>query len=77
MRFAFLVLVSEVIIVEAAHQHNAASILIPEQRDGCVNPLLQVTETHNVAEGLDAVQDTVGAAERLNQTVHLQVLVHP
>ena len=38
---------------------------------------MQVAEADDIAKGLDAVQDTVRPAERLNQTVHLQVLVHP
>ena len=38
---------------------------------------MQVAEADDIAKGLDAVQDTVCPAERLNQTVHLQVLVHP
>ena len=38
---------------------------------------MQVAEADDIAKGLDAVQDTVRPAERLNQTVHLQVFVHP
>ena len=38
---------------------------------------MQIAEADDIAKGLDAVQDTVRPAERLNQTVHLQVLVHP
>ena len=38
---------------------------------------MQIAEADDIAKGLDAVQDTVRPAERLNQTVHLQVFVHP
>ena len=38
---------------------------------------MQVAKADDIAKGLDAVQDTVCPAERLNQTVHLQVFVHP
>ena len=59
-----------VIVVKLAHQDNAARIFIAELRNGGVHPLLQVAEADDVAKGLDAVQNSVGAAERLNQPVH-------
>ena len=69
--------IAKVIIIEAPHQHNAARILITKQADCSVHTLLQIAEANDITKGFDAVQDPVSAAERLNQTVHLQVLVHP
>ena len=62
--------ITMVIVVKLAHQDNAARIFIAEQRNGGVHPLLQVAEADDVAKGLNAVQNSVGAAERLNQPVH-------
>ena len=62
--------IAVIIVVKLAHQDNAARIFIAEQRNGGVHPLLQVAEADDVAEGLNAVQNSVGSAERLNQTVH-------
>ena len=62
--------IAVIIVVKLAHQNNAARIFIAEQRNGGVHPLLQVAEADDVAKGLDAVQNSVGAAECLNQPVH-------
>ena len=58
-------------------QDNAAGLSVAKQRNGGIHPLLQVAETDDVAEGLDGVQNAVGAAKSLDEPVHLQVLVHP
>ena len=42
-----------------------------------VNLVLEVVEAHDVAKGLHAVQDSVGAREGLDEPVVAQVLVHP
>ena len=69
--------IAVIIVVKLAHQDNAACIFIAEQRNGGVHPFLQVAETDDVAKGLDTVQNSVGAAECLNQPVHPQVFVNP
>ena len=68
---------SVVVILEGLQQHNTGSVLVAKERDGVIHPLLQIAEAYDVAKGLDAVQNTVGPAEGLDQTVHLQILVHP
>ena len=77
MVFSLLVHITVVVVRIFAQQNDAARILIAEQRNSRIHPLLQVAEADDIAKGLDAVQDTVRPAERLNQTVHLQVFVHP
>ena len=77
MVFSLLVHITVVVVRIFAQQNDAASIFISKQRNCRIHPLLQIVEADDIAKGLDAVQDTVRPAERLNQTVHLQVLVHP
>ena len=72
-----LLRIAMVIVRIFAQQDNAACIFISKQRNSRIHPLLQVAEADDIAKGLDAVQDTVRPAERLNQTVHLQILIHP
>ena len=77
MVFSLLVHITVVIVRIFAQQNDAARIFISKQRNCRIHPLLQVAEADDIAKGLDAVQDTVRPAERLNQTMHLQVFVHP
>ena len=73
-----LVIVVAFIIIRILPQQNHSSgFVIPEETNCIIYPLLQIAEADDIAKGLDAVQDTVRPAERLNQTVHLQVFVHP
>ena len=77
MVFPLLIHITVVVVRIFAQQNDAARIFISKQRNSRIHPLLQVAETDDIAKGLDAVQDTVCPAERLNQTVHLQILIHP
>ena len=77
MVFSLLVHITVVVVRIFAQQNDAARIFISKQRNCRIHPLLQIAETDDITKGLDAVQDTVCPAERLNQTVHLQVFVHP
>ena len=63
--------------MKTSQQDDASCLLVTEERDGSVHPLLQIAEADNVAEGFNAVQNAVGAAECLDQPVHLQVFIHP
>ena len=49
---------------------------IAEKPDGRIDIAFQITEAYNLAETLFLIQYTVGTAERLQQSVVLQVLVH-
>ena len=69
--------VAVVIIIELVQQDNTSRLLIAKQRNGGIYPLLQVAETDDISKGFDGIEDAVGAAESLNEPVHLQVLVHP
>lgn len=69
--------ITVVIIPELAQQHNTAGVFVAKQGDGRIHPFLQVAETDDIAEGLDRIQDAVGAAEGLDQPVHFQVFIHP
>ena len=58
--------IAVVVIPELAQQHDAAGVFVAKEGDGRIHPLLQVAETDDVAEGLDRIQNAVGAAERLD-----------
>ena len=66
-----------VIIAEFAQHDDAAGVGVAKQADGRIHPILQVAEADDVAEGLDRIEDAVGAAERLDQAMHFQIFVHP
>ena len=69
--------ITVVIILEAFEQYHAAGFSVAEKRDRVLDTLLQTPEAHDITEGLDFVQNTVGAGERLDQSVVFQILVHP
>ncbi len=66
-----------IIVPERLQDDDTGGVLVPEQGNGAVHPLLQVAEAYDVPEGLDGIQDAVGAAEGLDEPVGLQVFVHP
>ena len=74
---ALFIDIAVVIVLEALEQHYTAGFSVAEERDRILDTLLQTPEAHDIAEGLDLVQNTVGAGERLNQAVIFQILVHP
>ena len=55
----------------------AAVFGVAEEGEGVLGCLFEVAEAHDVAGGLERVEDSVGAAVCLHQAVHLQVLVDP
>ena len=55
----------------------AAVFGVAEEGEGVLGCLFEVAEAHDVAGGLERVEDSVGAAVCLYQAVHLQVLVDP
>ena len=59
--FAFVVRVSLVVVLVAPEQDDAAGLLVAEERDGRIDLLLEWPEAHDVAEGLDGVEDAVRA----------------
>ena len=69
MVFSLLVHITVVVVRIFAQQNDAASIFISKQRNCRIHPLLQVAEADDVAEGLDGIQDAVGAAESLDEAV--------
>ena len=64
-----------VVVGVRLEQHDAACVLVAEQRDGVVGLFLQIAEGDDVAVGLDRVQDAVGARVRLDQAVVDEALV--
>ena len=77
MLFAVVVFESIIVIVKRLQQNDAPGVLVSEQGDGFVHLLLQISEADDIAERLDTVQNTVCPAERLDQPMHPQILVHP
>ena len=65
------------VLVVGLEDDDAARLGVAEQADRLVDPLGEVAEAHDVAERLDGVEDAVRARERLDEAVHLQVLVDP
>ena len=72
-----IVLIAMVVVLEFAQEHQSARLLVAKKRDALVRPPFQIAEADDVAEGLFGVEDAIGSGEGLQQTVHLQVLVHP
>ena len=58
----FVIIVTIIILLEGLQEHQAAGLPVPEQRDRVVRGLLKVPEADDVAEGLHAIKDPVGAA---------------
>ena len=58
-------------------QNDASGISVAEEADGVVDTVLEIAEADDVAVGLYRVQDAIGAAERLDEAVVLEVLVNP
>ena len=75
--FSVLVLETEVIVHERAHEHHSGSIFVAEERERLVGGILQIAEADDVAAVLDAVENAVSAAVCLQQPVHFEVFVHP
>ena len=73
----FFILISVVIILKRTHGYQATGILVTEEGKAILHLLFQVTEAYHIAAILHGIEDAVGAAESLQQAVHLQVLVHP
>ena len=55
----------------------AAVFGVAEEGEGVLGCLFEVAEAHDVAGGLERVEDSVGAAVCLYQAVHFQVFVYP
>lgn len=75
--FSFVVSIAVVVVVEGFEHHDAARVGVAEERDAFVGLLLQVAETDDVAEGLDRVQNAVGARIGLKQTVVTEIFIDP
>ena len=73
----FFILISVVIILKRAHGYQAAGVFIPKEGKAILHLLFEVAEAYHIAAILHGIQDSVGAAESLQQAMHLQVLVHP
>ena len=65
-----------VVVVVRFEQHDALGVLVAEQLQRLVGLFLQVAEGDDVAVRLDRVEDPVRPAERLDQAMQSQVLVH-
>ena len=70
-------LVTIVVVIKGSHQHNAAGILVAKQSQTLVGGFFQIAEADDVAAVLHGIQYAVGAAESLQESMHLQVLIHP
>ena len=62
-------LVGVVVVLVGLEQHDAAGVLVAEEREGVVDRRSRFAEADDVAVGLDRVEDPVGAGERLDQAV--------
>ena len=69
--------VSEIVVLERTHDDLSSGFVIGEQGECLVDTLLHLPEADDVPVVLDAIQDTVGTGERLDQTVVLELTVHP
>ena len=74
---AVLVGVAFVVFLEGAHEHDAAGFLVTEDGEGLVGGVLEIAEANDVAAVLHGVEDAVGAAVGLQESVQLEVLIDP
>ena len=65
------------IIRERPEEDRTARVAVAEQAKGLVGLAGQVTETDNVAKGLDTVEDTVRPGIRLQKAVQPEILIDP
>ena len=70
-------LIAVIVRIIALEQHNAAGPAVTKKRDRVVGGFLQIAEADDIAVGLDGVQNPVRPGKRLNEAVHLEILVHP
>ena len=78
-QYMLVVLIIKAIIVVSkwTHKDSAACVLVSEEGERLLCSFFQVSEAYHVATVLDTVQYAVGTAVCLQQTMHLQVLIHP
>ena len=72
-----ILFVAIVIFLKGSHQNNAVGISIAEKPEAPVGGFYEIAETNDVATILIGIQNTVGSAESLQQSMHSQILVHP
>ena len=72
-----ILLVAIVIFLKGSHQNNAVGISVAEKTEAPIGGFYEIAETNDVATILIGIQNTVGSAERLQQSMHSQVLVNP
>ena len=70
-------LIAVIVRIIALEQYNAAGPAVAKKRDRVVGGFLQIAEADDIAVGLDGVQNPVRPGKRLNEAVHLEILVHP
>ena len=74
---SLVVVISLEIVVKRAQNGNTTSLRVSEERKSLVGGVFQIAEADNIAELLDAIQYSVCATIRLQQSVISQVLVYP
>ena len=72
-----ILLVAIVIFLKCSHQNNTVGISIAEKTETPVGGFYEIAETNDVTTILIGIQNTVGSAESLQQSMHSQVLIYP
>ena len=75
--FVVFVVVTAVVGIVIFQEHDTFRRAVAEERDSFVGRLLKISETDDISERLDGVQNPVRARVRLNQAVHSQVFIDP
>ena len=75
--FAINSLITVVVFLEAFKKNDASGFFITKESNGFINFLLEISEAYYVTVSLDAVKDSVCSGERLNQSMHLKILINP
>ena len=63
--------------LERTHENESSGVAVAKQGETLVGSLFKVAEADDVATVLYRIEYAVGARVGLQQSVHLQVLVHP
>ena len=72
-----ILFVAIVIFLKGSHQNYTVGISITEKTEAPVGGFYEIAETNDVTTILIGIQNTVGSAESLQQSMHSQVLIYP
>ena len=74
---AIRIRIAFIVVLEAAHKHDASGIFIPEERNRTIHPFRKISKADDISKRLHRIQNAVRPGKRLNEPMHLEILIHP